>query len=151
MQRRNVITWSMGAATGLLPSAAFATTTAGALPWEGPLSLVQQSLTGPVAGILSLIAIFVAGATLVFAGEIGDFAKRLVYIVLVVGIMALSGAAYTNLFSGAAATIGKHASQTGNSAIYLLLAVGSAVLLRGVRSMRRSRKRRMIAPVIAGA
>ena len=41
----------------------------GGLPWETPLSRVATSLTGPVALSISLIALMVAGGTLVFGGE----------------------------------------------------------------------------------
>ena len=38
----------------------------GGLPWEGPLKKIADSLTGPVALAISLIAFVVAGGTLVF-------------------------------------------------------------------------------------
>lgn len=42
----------------------------GGLLWETPLNTVAQSLTGPVALSISLIALMVAGGTLVFGGEL---------------------------------------------------------------------------------
>ncbi|NQY74375.1 MAG: TrbC/VirB2 family protein, partial [Candidatus Margulisbacteria bacterium] len=60
----------------------FASRTTG-LPWESGLVTLQQSLTGPVAMAISVIAIVVAGATLIFGGEIGEFARRMIMIVLV--------------------------------------------------------------------
>jgi type IV secretory pathway VirB2 component (pilin) len=44
---------------------AFAGTTTG-LPWETPLTTIMNSLTGPVALAVSLIAITVTGGMLVF-------------------------------------------------------------------------------------
>ncbi|MDQ4422178.1 TrbC/VirB2 family protein [Sphingobium sp. DEHP117] len=151
MQHDRLMRWVAGISLALLPSSAFATTTAGALPWEGPLSLVQQSLNGPVAGALSLISITVAGATLIFGGEIGDFAKRLCYIVLVIGIMALAGTAYTTLFAGAAATIGKTAPPSDPTGTYLLAAILGAYCLRRTRSWVFRRKVRVASPAIIGA
>ncbi len=58
-----------------------------ALPWESPLQNLATSLTGPTAGAIALIALFAAGAVLVFGGEISDFAKRLIYIVIAVSLL----------------------------------------------------------------
>ena len=56
--------------------AAFAGGGGGGLPWETPLNRIAQSLTGPVALSISLIALMVAGGTLVFGGELSEFARR---------------------------------------------------------------------------
>lgn len=66
---------------------AFASTTGGGLPWEGPLQTVKASITGPVAFIISLLAIVTAGVGLVFGGEFSGFIKTLLYIVLVVALI----------------------------------------------------------------
>jgi type IV secretory pathway VirB2 component (pilin) len=59
----------------------------GNLPWEGPLEQIQQSITGPVAGYIALAAVAIAGGMLIFGGELNDFARRLMYVVLVAGIL----------------------------------------------------------------
>lgn len=62
------------------------------LPWEGPLEKLSNSLTGPVAQAICLIAIVICGLTLIFGGEMGEFAKRTIYIVIVVAfILGASG------------------------------------------------------------
>lgn len=76
------------------------------LPWEGPLATVQASLTGPVAIAISIIAIMVAGAVLVWGGEINDFARRLVMIVLVVAVIAGAVSIFNTLFTAPGASIG---------------------------------------------
>ena len=76
------------------------------LPWEGPLATVQASLTGPVAIAISIIAIMVAGAVLVWGGEINDFARRLVMIVLVVAVIAGAVTLFNTLFTAPGAAIG---------------------------------------------
>jgi type IV secretory pathway VirB2 component (pilin) len=43
----------------------------GGMPWEGPLSQLSQSITGPVAGSIIAIAIAAAGLTMAFAAGQG--------------------------------------------------------------------------------
>lgn len=73
----------------------------GTAPWEGPLAIIEQSLTGPVAGSLALIGIVVAGGTLVFGGQLGDFARRAIMLVLAVSMIVLAGSLLDRLFPGA--------------------------------------------------
>ena len=52
---------------------AFAAETGTNLPWEGPLTTLVTSLTGPVAYAISVVAIVALGATLAFrGGEMGE-------------------------------------------------------------------------------
>lgn len=77
----------------------------GSLPWEGPLEQIQESITGPVAGAIALAAMAIAGGMLIFGGELNDFARRLVYIVLVAGIL-LGATTIVGLFGATGASIG---------------------------------------------
>ena len=77
----------------------------GGLPWEGPLQQVQQSITGPVAGFIALAAVAIAGGMLIFGGELNDFARRLMYVVLVAGIL-LGATQIVGLFGASGASIG---------------------------------------------
>ena len=77
----------------------------GGLPWEGPLQQIQQSITGPVAGFIALAAVAVAGGMLIFGGELNDFARRLMYVVLVAGIL-LGATQIVGLFNASGASIG---------------------------------------------
>lgn len=77
----------------------------GSLPWEGPLEQIQQSITGPVAGYIALAAVAIAGGMLIFGGELNDFARRLVYVVLVAGIL-LGATTIVGLFGATGASIG---------------------------------------------
>ncbi len=75
----------------------------GALPWEGPLSQVATSLTGPVALGISVIGLFAAGAVLMFGVELTEFAKRAVYMVMAIAFI-IGGASLLNVafnFTGA--------------------------------------------------
>lgn len=78
----------------------------GGLPWEAPLQQIQQSITGPVAGAIALAAVAVAGGMLIFGGELNDFARRLMYIVLVAGIL-LGATQIVALFGSSGASIGE--------------------------------------------
>ena len=75
------------------------------LPWEAPLQQIQQSITGPVAGFIALAAVAVAGGMLIFGGELNDFARRLMYVVLVAGIL-LGATQIVGLFGASGASIG---------------------------------------------
>ena len=70
----------------------------GGLPWETPLSRVTTSLTGPVALSISLIALMVAGGTLVFGGELSEFARRSCVAVLAIAFLVLGAGFMTSLF-----------------------------------------------------
>ena len=88
----------------LRPSQAHAAAAGGGagLPWEAPLTLVQTSMSGPVAYAISIIAIVAAGATLVWGGEISEFTRRIIFVVLVIALIALSTTVYTSLFTAGA-------------------------------------------------
>lgn len=80
----------------------------GGLPWEAPLQQIQESITGPVAGFIALAAVAVAGGMLIFGGELNDFARRLMYLVLVAGIL-LGATQIVGLFGATGASIGNAA------------------------------------------
>jgi len=83
----------------------------GGLPWEGPLQQIQQSITGPVAGAIALAAVAIAGGMLIFGGELNDFARRLMYVVLVAGIL-LGATQIVGLFGASGASIGVAGANT---------------------------------------
>ncbi|ULJ74515.1 TrbC/VirB2 family protein [Rhizobium gallicum] len=94
------------AVPGLFASVAPAlASSGGSLPWEGPLEQIQESITGPVAGYIALAAVAIAGGMLIFGGELNDFARRLVYVVLVAGIL-LGATTIVGLFGATGASIG---------------------------------------------
>jgi type IV secretion system protein VirB2 len=84
---------------------ALASSGGGGLPWEGPLKQIQESITGPVAGYIALAAVAIAGGMLIFGGELNDFARRLMYVVLVAGIL-LGATQIVGLFGVTGASIG---------------------------------------------
>ncbi len=60
------------------------------LPWEGPLEQIQASLTGPVARAIGVVALAASGGMLAFGGELGDFTKRIMMVVLALSVMLLA-------------------------------------------------------------
>jgi type IV secretory pathway VirB2 component (pilin) len=89
----------------LLAAPALAAGGGGGLPWEAPLQQIQQSINGPVAGTIALAGVAIAGGMLIFGGELNDFARRLMYIVLVAGIL-LGATQIVGLFGAGGASIG---------------------------------------------
>ena len=77
----------------------------GGLPWETPLNRITTSLTGPVALSISLIALMVAGGTLVFGGELSEFARRSCVAALAIAFLVLGAGFMTTLFGVGGATV----------------------------------------------
>jgi type IV secretion system protein VirB2 len=71
----------------LHPDAAHAASAGGSLPWDGPLTTLRNDITGPVAFTISLLAMVAAGAALVFGGEINEFVRRIIMLVLVASLI----------------------------------------------------------------
>ena len=64
--------------------------TTGTLPWETPLHTIATSLTGPVAFSVSIIGIFATGATLMWGGEMNEFARRAALMGLIVAVIVFA-------------------------------------------------------------
>jgi type IV secretion system protein VirB2 len=97
-----------------LAAPALASSGGGALPWESPLQQIQQSITGPVAGFIALAAVAIAGAMLIFGGELNDFARRLCYVALVGGVL-LGATQIVALFGATGASIGEVQGPSGSN------------------------------------
>jgi type IV secretory pathway VirB2 component (pilin) len=63
-----------------------ATGAGGALPYESWLNALRTSVTGPVAFAVSIIGIVVAGGMLIFGGELNQFFRSLIFLVLVMAL-----------------------------------------------------------------
>ena len=77
----------------------------GGLPWEGPLQTLANSLTGPVALGISIIAMAAAGGTLVFGGELGEFTRRALMLVLAISFLVFGAGFMTALFGVSGALV----------------------------------------------
>jgi type IV secretion system protein VirB2 len=104
-QRTLRVALMLGFALAAGSGGAFAAETGTNLPWEGPLTTLVTSLTGPVAYAISVIAIVALGATLAFAGgEMGETMKRLLHVGIAVCCVVFAAQVMTS-FIGQAAEI----------------------------------------------
>lgn len=92
-------------ASAVLSLPASAAAGGAALPWEAPLTRLQQSLSGPVAGAIAIIALVAIGVTLVFGGEWNEFARRAVYAVCAIAFIISAAALLGGLFAVGAAVV----------------------------------------------
>jgi type IV secretion system protein VirB2 len=76
----------------------------GAMPWEGPLTAVMDSITGPVARIISILIIVATGLTLAF-GDVGQGFKKLLQILFGLAIAFAAASFFLPLVGGGGAII----------------------------------------------
>lgn len=72
----------------------------GNLPWATPLQTFLSAIQGPVAYAISIMGVIVCGAILVFAGEIGEFVRRFIFLIFAIALM-LGASQIVGLFTGA--------------------------------------------------
>ena len=82
-----------------------ASTAGGALPWETPLQAIRDSITGPIAYAISLIGIVVAGAMLVWGGEINEFVRRIIMLILAISLIVFAANILATLFNVSGAVL----------------------------------------------
>ena len=87
--------WSFLVVNLLFITSSYAATTG--LPWESPLQKILDSLTGPVAKILGVIAIVIAGFGIAF-GEASSGMRRIFQIVLGLSIAFTASTLVVSLF-----------------------------------------------------
>jgi len=81
-------------------SGTFAAETGTNLPWEGPLTTLVTSLTGPVAYAISVIAIVALGATLAFrGGEMGETMRHLLQAGIAVCLVVFAAQVMRKVYS----------------------------------------------------
>lgn len=72
------------------------------LQWEGPIARIRDSISGPIAFAIALLGIVVCGAMLIWGGEISEFVRRLIMLVLVICLIVFANSILTGaLFAGA--------------------------------------------------
>ena len=85
-------------------SAAHAATGGGGMPWEGPLTAVMDSITGPVARIVAILIIVATGLTLAF-GDVGQCFKKLLQILFGLAIAFAAASFFLPLVGGGGAVV----------------------------------------------
>jgi type IV secretion system protein TrbC len=102
-QRLHPIAVVIAMAALLAPEIAMATSSSGGgLPWEAPLTTLTNSIKGPVAYAISLMGIIAAGAMLVWGGEVNEFLRRLVMLILVISLIVFASNVLSTLFNAGA-------------------------------------------------
>lgn len=88
----------------LVSTVSFGASTTG-LPWESPLQTLGSSLTGPVAGFISLIAIVICGVTAAIGQDLSGFIKGLIGVVFVISVILGAASLIRILFGSTGAVI----------------------------------------------
>ena len=76
----------------------------GAMPWEGPLTAVMDSITGPVARVIAILIIVATGMTLAF-GDVGQGFKKLLQILFGLAIAFAAASFFLPLVGGGGAVL----------------------------------------------
>ncbi len=83
----------------LFPEQSQAALAGAGLPWETPLQTISRSIQGPVAYGISLLSLIGCGGTLVWGGEINDFLRRGILLVLVISLIIFATNLMSSLFN----------------------------------------------------
>ena len=81
----------------LFPLEVWASDTGGDLPFDAGIIMLKESITGPLAAMLSLGGIVVAGGMLIFGGDLSGFMRSMIFLVLVIAIIVGASALITSL------------------------------------------------------
>ncbi len=63
----------------------------GAMPWDAPTAQFVNSITGPWAGLVALLAIVMSAIMLIFGGDLNRFMTAMLFVIL--GVAVIVGAA----------------------------------------------------------
>ncbi len=91
-------------AAALLALAAPAYAAGSGMPWEGPLEQIVDSITGPVARAAAVIAIVIAGVTIIFS-EGGGGVRKLAFVGLGIAIMFAAVSFFLDFFGFAGGAV----------------------------------------------
>jgi len=91
-------------AVTMLALAAPAYAAGSGMPWEGPLEQIVDSITGPVARAAAVIAIVIAGVTIIFS-EGGGGVRKLAFVGLGIAIMFAAVSFFLDFFGFAGGAV----------------------------------------------
>ncbi len=89
---------AVGVTVALLFIAGPANAAGSGMPWEAPLDQILQSIEGPVAKIVGVIAIVITGLTMAFGDSGGSF-RKLIQIVFGLSIAFTATSFFLSFFS----------------------------------------------------
>lgn len=92
------------AAAGVVWLAAPALAAGSGMPWESPLERVVDSITGPVARAAAVVAIVIAGITIIFS-EGGGGVRKLAFVGLGIAIMFAAVSFFLDFFGFAGGAV----------------------------------------------
>lgn len=69
-----------------------------AMPWDSSLDKLVKNLTGKTALSIGILSMFSSAAALVFGGEVSEFTRRVLMLVLVISLMVSSTSLMSLLF-----------------------------------------------------
>lgn len=95
---------TMAFSLALLALAAPAYASGSGMPWETPLQAVVDSITGPVARAAAVIAIVIAGITIIFS-EGGGGVRKLAFVGLGIAIMFAAVSFFLDFFGFAGGAV----------------------------------------------
>ncbi|WP_448949329.1 conjugal transfer system pilin TrbC [Lautropia mirabilis] len=85
----------------------------GGLPYEGWLTSLRNSVTGPVAFTISIVGIVIAGSVLIFGGELNAFFRTLIFLVLVMALIVGANNMMATFFGQGAEIAATQSALTG--------------------------------------
>lgn len=103
MNRKQIVRVGATALT-LLALAGPAYAAGSGMPWEGPLEQIVDSITGPVARAAAVIAIVIAGVTIIFS-EGGGGVRKLAFVGLGIAIMFAAVSFFLDFFGFAGGAV----------------------------------------------
>lgn len=95
----------------LMTHPAMAASAGGGLPFDGWLTKIQKSITGPFAFSTAIIGLAAAGATLIFGGDMNGVMRTLIVFVLVLSFLVAAQNTLTAI-TGKGAEISRPAPET---------------------------------------
>lgn len=89
-------------ASGVGRALAAAAGTGSSMPWDDGLSKLVTNLTGKTALAVGVLAMFAAAAALVFGGQMSDFTRRIILMILSIAVLVSGSSLLTTFFPGLA-------------------------------------------------
>ena len=139
------------AALMTLSSGAFAAAAGGgaALPWEGGLTAIVDSFTGPVAYAVSVLGIIIGIGILIFGNDLNAFGRTIVFLILAASVI-VTAANTLQIFTGVGATTTAHTISMIGIFMSLVAAMTAAQELF-LRLFRKKKKKETEVPVLQTA